>query len=45
MGNSLIIKNSEQAPISSLRFCELLDDIFPKGLINVVTGGPGNGKF
>ena len=45
MGNSLIIKNSEQAPISSLRFCELLDDIFPKGLINVVTGGPENGKF
>ena len=45
MGNSLIIKNSEQAPISSLRFCELLGDIFPKGLINVVTGGPDNGKF
>jgi betaine-aldehyde dehydrogenase len=45
MGNSLIIKNSEQAPISSLRFCELLDDLFPKGLINVVTGGPENGKF
>ena len=45
MGNSLIIKNSEQAPISSLRFCELLEDIFPKGLINVVTGGPDNGKF
>jgi len=45
MGNSLIIKNSEQAPISSLRFCELLEDLFPKGLINVVTGGPENGKF
>ena len=27
MGNSLIIKNSEQAPISSLRFCELLGDL------------------
>ena len=45
MGNSLIIKNSEQAPISSLRFCELLEDLFPRGLINVVTGGPENGKF
>ena len=45
MGNSLIIKNSEQAPISSLRFCELLGDLFPKGLINVVTGGPENGKY
>ena len=39
MGNSLIIKNSEQAPISSLRFCELLGDIFPKGLIKLLPGG------
>ena len=46
MGNALIIKNSEQAPISSLRFCELLEDLFPVlGLINVITGGPENGKF
>lgn len=45
MGNSLIIKNSEQAPISSLKFCELLEDLFPEGLINVVTGGPENGKY
>jgi betaine-aldehyde dehydrogenase len=45
MGNSLVIKNSEQAPISPLKWCELLKDIFPDGLINVVTGGPEGGSF
>ena len=45
MGNSLIIKNSEQAPISPLKWCELLKDIFPDGLINVVTGGPEGGSY
>ena len=45
MGNSVIIKNSEQAPISSLKFCELLNGIFPDGLINVVTGGGDSGSF
>lgn len=45
MGNAVIIKNSEQAPISSLKFCELLNGIFPDGLINVVTGGADTGSF
>lgn len=45
MGNAVIIKNSEQAPISSLKFCELLDGLFPDGLINVVTGGADAGSF
>jgi betaine-aldehyde dehydrogenase len=45
MGNSLVIKNSEQAPISSLKWCELLPGIFPDGLINVVTGGPEGGSY
>ena len=45
MGNAVIIKNSEQAPISSLKFCELLDGLFPNGLINVVTGGADVGSF
>ena len=45
MGNAVIIKNSEQAPISSLKFCELLDGLFPNGLINVVTGGADAGSF
>ena len=45
MGNSLVIKNSEQAPISPLKWCELLPGIFPDGLINVVTGGPEGGSY
>lgn len=45
MGNAIVIKNSEQAPISSLKFCELLDGLFPDGLINVVTGGADAGSF
>lgn len=45
MGNSLVIKNSEQAPISPLKWCELLKDIFPDGLINVITGGPEGGSY
>ena len=45
MGNAVIIKNSEQAPISSLKFCELLYGLFPDGLINVVTGGADSGSF
>ena len=45
MGNSLVIKNSEQAPISPLKRCELLPGIFPDGLINVITGGPEGGSY
>ena len=45
MGNSLVIKNSEQAPISPLKWCELLPGIFPDGLINVITGGPEGGSY
>ena len=38
-GNTVVIKGSEQAPISSLKLGELCDGIFPPGVINVVTGG------
>lgn len=37
-GNCVVIKGSEQAPLSSLRLGELCDGIFPKGVINIVTG-------
>ena len=37
-GNCVIIKASEQAPLSSLRLGELCDGIFPPGVVNVVTG-------
>ena len=37
-GNSVVIKPPEQAPLSSLRFAELCEDLFPAGVINVITG-------
>ncbi len=38
VGNTLIVKPSEQAPLSSLRLAELWHDVFPPGVFNVVTG-------
>ena len=38
-GNTLVIKPPEQAPLSSLRFFELIDGILPPGVINLVPGG------
>ena len=37
-GNSVVIKQPEQAPLSGLRFAELTDGLFPPGVINVLTG-------
>ena len=37
-GNSVVIKGSEQAPLSSLRLGELCEGIFPPGVVNIITG-------
>jgi len=37
-GNAVVVKGSEQAPISSLRIGELVDGIFPPGVVNVIAG-------
>jgi 1-pyrroline dehydrogenase len=40
-GNSLVLKPSEQTPLTTLRFAELTADLLPAGVLNVVTGyGP-----
>src|SRR3712207_26771 len=40
-GNTLVIKPSEQTPLTTLKFAELVADILPPGVVNVVTGyGP-----
>ncbi|MBL8927702.1 MAG: aldehyde dehydrogenase family protein [Pseudonocardia sp.] len=40
-GNTLVIKPSEQTPLTTLKFAELVADILPPGVLNVVTGyGP-----
>ena len=37
-GNCVVIKGSEQAPISGLVLGELCDGIFPAGVVNIITG-------
>lgn len=37
-GNTVILKPSELTPLSALRVAELAADIFPSGVLNVVTG-------
>ena len=43
-GNCVVIKGSEQAPLSTLRLGELCEGIFPKGVVNIVTGGAKAGQ-
>ena len=45
MGNSVIIKNSEQAPLSALKFAETIEKILPKGLVNIVCGDYKVGEY
>ncbi|MEU0497840.1 aminobutyraldehyde dehydrogenase [Mycobacterium sp. NPDC006124] len=37
-GNTLVLKPSEHTPFSVLRLAELAEDLFPRGVLNVVTG-------
>jgi betaine-aldehyde dehydrogenase len=37
-GNSVIIKPSEQTPLSALKLAELFDGILPKGVLSIVNG-------
>jgi 1-pyrroline dehydrogenase len=37
-GNAVVLKPSEQTPLTSLRLMELAGDIFPPGVFNVITG-------
>jgi acyl-CoA reductase-like NAD-dependent aldehyde dehydrogenase len=37
-GNSIVVKPSEQAPLTTLAFAALGADLFPAGLINVIPG-------
>ena len=40
-GNTVVIKPSEQTPLSTLKLAELIGDLLPAGALNVVTGlGP-----
>jgi aminobutyraldehyde dehydrogenase len=37
-GNTIVIKPSEQTPLTTLKLAKLIADIFPEGVVNVVTG-------
>ena len=40
-GNALVLKPSEQTPLTTLKFAELVADLLPAGILNIVTGvGP-----
>ncbi|WP_445149800.1 aminobutyraldehyde dehydrogenase [Baekduia sp. Peel2402] len=44
-GNVVVLKPSELTPISTLRYAELVAEVLPPGVLNVVTGdGPGVGQ-
>jgi betaine-aldehyde dehydrogenase len=38
-GNTVIMKPPVQAPLSAYRFMEIVQDILPPGVLNIVTGG------
>jgi betaine-aldehyde dehydrogenase len=40
-GNTVVLKPAETTPLTTLRLAELVADVLPKGVLNVVTG-PGN---
>ena len=37
-GNTIVLKPSEQTPLTTLRLAKLANEIFPAGVINVLTG-------
>ncbi|MEE2755979.1 MAG: aldehyde dehydrogenase family protein [Myxococcota bacterium] len=40
-GNSVVVKSAEETPLCCLRVCQLLNQILPKGLFNILSGdGP-----
>ncbi len=43
-GNTVVIKGPEQAPLSGLKLGELCEDIFPPGVVNIVTGDGKTGS-
>jgi len=37
-GNTVVLKPSEQTPLTALKLAQLLAELFPKGVVNVITG-------
>lgn len=43
-GNTVVIKPPEQAPLSCLKLAELIGDVFPPGVLNIIAGGKACGQ-
>ena len=41
-GNTVVMKPSEQTPLTALAFAKILADILPEGVVNVITGRGGS---
>ena len=37
-GNTVVLKPSEQTPLTTLALAEILAEIYPKGVVNIITG-------
>lgn len=43
-GNAVIVKSAEEAPLAVLRACQIMNQILPPGVLNILSGdGPGTG--
>lgn len=44
-GNTMVMKPSPYTPLGTLRFGEIAQQIFPKGVLNIVSGGNDQGAW
>jgi acyl-CoA reductase-like NAD-dependent aldehyde dehydrogenase len=44
-GNTMVLKPSPYTPLATLKMVELLNEVLPPGVLNVVTGGDELGKW
>ncbi len=44
-GNTIVLKPSPHTPLATLRLGELAQDIFPRGVVNVISGGNALGTW
>jgi aldehyde dehydrogenase (NAD+) len=43
-GNAVVVKSAEEAPLAVLRACQVMNQILPPGVLNILSGdGPGCG--
>lgn len=43
-GNAVVVKSAEDTPLAALRVCQIMQEILPKGVLNILSGfGPSCG--